>query len=162
MPKDLFSKQHASYAKYRPSYPKALIDYVMSYVENKQMAWDCATGNGQAALPLAEHFANVVATDLSEKQLAMAEARANIQYIRSEAEHTSFPENTFDLITVADGNAIISLYDSYGRTVREFKASVLKGYNHVILDQIKGFNAGSYYLRVAVNNEILNRKVVKY
>lgn len=117
MPKDLFSKQHASYAKYRPSYPKALIDYVIGYVENKQVAWDCATGNGQAALPLAEHFAKVVATDISEKQLALAEARENIQYIRSEAEHTLFAENTFNLITVAQAYHWFN-FDEFEKEVR--------------------------------------------
>lgn len=69
---------------------------------------------------------------------------------------------SFDLITVADGNAMITLFDSYGRTVREFKASILKGYNQVILDKIPNFKSGSYFLRVAVNGEILNRKVIKF
>ena len=30
-----------------------------------ERVWDCATGNGQAAIGLAEHFAHVVAPDAS-------------------------------------------------------------------------------------------------
>ncbi len=47
---DLFSTQSDLYAKYRPTYPVELIDYILSFVKEKNMVWDCATGNGQAAV----------------------------------------------------------------------------------------------------------------
>lgn len=68
---------------------------------------------------------------------------------------------SFDLITTADGTAQIVLLDNFGRVLREFRANAVKGYNHVILDKIRGFNSGTYFLRVSVNNEVLNRKIVK-
>jgi ubiquinone/menaquinone biosynthesis C-methylase UbiE len=101
MLKDLFSKQAEDYAKYRPVYPKELFDYILQFVTEKNIAWDCATGNGQAALALAHYFKKVIATDISEKQLSLAKPHANIQYQISSAEKTNFPENYFDLITVA-------------------------------------------------------------
>lgn len=101
MAKDLFSKQAALYAKYRPSYPAALIDYVLSFVDRKQTAWDCATGNGQAALLYADRFEKVFATDISEKQIAQATAHPKISYSISEAERTLFDDNAFDLITIS-------------------------------------------------------------
>ena len=101
MSKDLFSKQAQDYAKYRPVYPKELFDYILQFVEEKNIAWDCATGNGQAAFALAPHFKKVIATDISEKQLALAKPHPNIQYQISSAEQTNFPDNYFDLITVA-------------------------------------------------------------
>jgi methyltransferase family protein len=101
MAKDLFSQQAALYAKYRPSYPSALINYVLSFVNKKQHAWDCATGNGQAALLYAGYFEKVFATDTSEKQIAQATPHPKIIYSLSEAEKTSFADNSFDLITVA-------------------------------------------------------------
>ena len=70
--KDLFSAQADIYAKYRPGYPSLLIDYILSFVSQKNTAWDCATGNGQAAVLLADHFKKVFATDMSEKQLSQA------------------------------------------------------------------------------------------
>jgi hypothetical protein len=50
MPKDLFSNHASLYSKFRPSYPQELYDYVLSFVENRNKAWDCATGNGQVAV----------------------------------------------------------------------------------------------------------------
>jgi hypothetical protein len=50
MAKDLFSKQSDLYARYRPTYPKELYDYILSFVKEKNTVWDCATGNGQAQL----------------------------------------------------------------------------------------------------------------
>ncbi len=101
MSKDLFSTQATDYAKYRPGYPAALIDYILGFVERKETAWDCATGNGQAALLLAPSFKQIMATDLSEKQLLQAAPAANISYSISKAEQTSFPGNSFNLITIA-------------------------------------------------------------
>jgi Methyltransferase domain len=99
--KDLFSNQSATYAKYRPGYPEALIRYILSFVTEKKNAWDCATGNGQAAVLLANYFNQVEATDLSAKQLEHAIRRPNIRYGAGPAEKTSFPDNHFDLITIA-------------------------------------------------------------
>ncbi len=101
MSKDLFSKQASTYAKYRPGYPQELIDYILSFVDNRENAWDCATGNGQAALLLAPYFKKIFATDISEKQIDYATAHPSIVYSLSPAEKTSFDDNFFDLVTVA-------------------------------------------------------------
>jgi ubiquinone/menaquinone biosynthesis C-methylase UbiE len=101
MPKDLFSEQSKDYARYRPSYPKELFDYILQFVEERNFAWDCATGNGQAAVLLSSYFKNVEATDLSEAQIRNAVHKPNIIYRVGAAEETEFKENTFDLITVA-------------------------------------------------------------
>lgn len=101
MPKDLFSQQASLYAQYRPVYPPELFDYLLSFVQEKNVAWDCATGNGQAAAVLCNHFKKVYATDISEKQLQQALLRDNIVYSIAAAEKTDFGDNLFDCITVA-------------------------------------------------------------
>ena len=101
MAKDLFSKQSDLYARYRPGYPKELYDHILSLVKDKNIAWDCATGNGQAAIVLADHFKKVIATDISPAQIEKAKAKDNIEYLVCPAESTPFDENTFDLVTVA-------------------------------------------------------------
>ncbi len=101
MSKDLFSKQADHYALYRPVYPTVLFDYILQYVKNRKLAWDCATGNGQAAVALSDYFEKVIATDSSEKQIANAVLRPNIEYAISKAELTYFPDKSFDLVTVA-------------------------------------------------------------
>src|ERR1700730_1023241 len=99
MPKDLFSQHAPDYAKFRPTYPADLVEYIVSFVEKKETAWDCATGNGQAAVLLAKHFQQVFATDLSEGQIAAAQQLPNINYSVASAESTSFAADSFDLIT---------------------------------------------------------------
>lgn len=101
MPKDLFSRQADVYAQYRPTYPDELFEYIVSFVAEKETAWDCATGNGQAAVKLASYFKKVIATDFSEAQLSKAIPKDNITYQLSTAESTPFRDNTFDLITIA-------------------------------------------------------------
>lgn len=101
MAKDLFSNQSKIYAKYRPTYPQQLFDYIFQFVEKRKHAWDCATGNGQAANVLANHFEKVDASDISEAQIAHAIQKSNIEYHVCPAEQTHFADNSFDLITVA-------------------------------------------------------------
>jgi hypothetical protein len=98
--KDYFSGHSKIYAAFRPSYPQDLYDFIFPYVKNKVTAWDCATGNGQVAKILSLYFEKVFATDISEQQLKNAHHADNIIYSASSAEHTSFDENQFDLITV--------------------------------------------------------------
>jgi SAM-dependent methyltransferase len=101
MMKDLFSQHSKEYAAFRPSYPPALYNFIFSQTKNFDSAWDCATGNGQAANDLALRFKKVFATDLSEKQIQNAKPKINIEYSICKAEHTPFADNSFDLITVA-------------------------------------------------------------
>jgi ubiquinone/menaquinone biosynthesis C-methylase UbiE len=101
MAKDLFSEQAKNYSLFRPAYPEVLFDYILSFVKEKNSAWDCATGNGQSAIPLSRHFKKVYASDISKKQLAQAPKKENIEYFLCAAEETPFEENTFDLITVS-------------------------------------------------------------
>src|SRR5215470_7979878 len=99
--KDLFSSHSDIYAKYRPLYPKELYDFIFKHVPVKEKALDCGTGNGQAASVLAEHFKEVHATDISNKQIKNAVQKPNLHYHICKAEETPFSDNTFDLITSA-------------------------------------------------------------
>lgn len=99
--KDLFSTQAGLYAHYRPVYPPQLYDFILSSVERRDSALDCATGNGQVAHELAPHFHRVCAIDISANQLNHAERLRNVEYSVCRAEQTAFSDNSFDLITVA-------------------------------------------------------------
>ena len=98
---DLFSGHADQYAQYRIDYPADLYDFLLARVPGRETAWDCATGNGQVARALADVFAQVEATDISETQLAQAVQKSNIHYQVGPAEQTTFPDRHFDLITVA-------------------------------------------------------------
>jgi ubiquinone/menaquinone biosynthesis C-methylase UbiE len=99
--KDLFSAQSKEYASSRPTYPRGLFDFIVGLVDEKNLAWDCATGNGQAAVILAEYFKEVVASDISARQLENAQQKSNIAYQLFHAENTPLEDNSVDLITVA-------------------------------------------------------------
>lgn len=101
---DRFSKQTDSYKKFRPTYPSALYEFLFSISQSFDAAWDCGTGNGQVAVQLATEFEKVFASDISESQLANAEKRVNIEYLKFRAEQPPFEDNSLDLITV--GQAI--------------------------------------------------------
>jgi SAM-dependent methyltransferase len=129
--KDLFSANAPQYAAFRPDYPAALYDFIFSYVKNFSAAWDCATGNGQAARELSARFQQVQATDISEKQMLSGFQAANIQYAISPAEQTNFPDNFFDLITVAQAAHWFKLdkfYEEVKRVARPDAMLAIWGY----------------------------------
>lgn len=99
--KDHFSTQSSDYQKFRPVYPEALYKFLAVISPTSSCAWDCATGNGQAATGLGRFFDRVIATDASSKQLAHAMTANNIDYQLARAEQTAIADNSIDLITVA-------------------------------------------------------------
>lgn len=98
---DLFSRQAATYAASRPRYPADLYDAILAHVPGRSAAWDCATGNGQAAVDLARHFDRVIATDASAEQIAHAVPGPNVEYRVAPAERSGLPGASVDLTTVA-------------------------------------------------------------
>ncbi len=98
--KDRFSNHASQYATFRPSYPKALYDFLLANINGRNVAWDVGCGNGQVAKDLAPHFEKVLATDISAKQIENAVHAPNIFYSVCPAGKSSFPSHTFDLITV--------------------------------------------------------------
>src|SRR3954462_10060488 len=99
--KDHFSGRAASYAAYRPSYPDALFDFVAGLTTRHQVALDCATGNGQAAVGLAARFQNVIATDASASQIDNAVKHPRIDYRVAAAESSGLPRQSVNLVTAA-------------------------------------------------------------
>ena len=99
--KDHFSGHAADYRDARPSYPPALFDWLAAQVPQRELAWDCGCGNGQASIALATRFAHVFASDPSAKQIANAEPCANIHYRVEPAEQCSLPDHAASLVTVA-------------------------------------------------------------
>lgn len=99
--KDHFSAHADRYAQARPGYPDALFDWLAAQCTEKALAWDCATGNGQAAAKLARHFAKVIATDASAEQVAHAPHVRNVEYRVARAEHSGLDDASVDLVTVA-------------------------------------------------------------
>lgn len=82
-------------------YPAELFAWLASVVVRREVAWDVATGSGQAAVGLAEHFARVVASDRSRAQVLHARDRVRVAYRVALAEESGLPASSVDLVTVA-------------------------------------------------------------
>lgn len=98
--KDHFSEQSAAYARHRPRYPAELFRFLASCTRGHALAWDCATGNGQAAVALSEYFDKVVATDASVGQIGAAIEHPEVDYRVATAEDSRLDHATVDLVTV--------------------------------------------------------------
>jgi SAM-dependent methyltransferase len=119
--KDHFSRQAADYARFRPGYPRELFDYLVSIAPSRQLAWDCGTGNGQAAVALASLFDRVIATDASEKQIMNAEPHERIEYRVAPAEDSGIESETLDMIVVAQALHWFDLDRFYAEARRVLK-----------------------------------------
>src|SRR5687767_15815181 len=98
---DHFSGHSGQYAQSRPRYPDEIYAYLTSIAPARSLAWDCGTGNGQAAIGLAKHFDRVHATDASAEQISHAYPHENVSYHAELAEHVSLESSSVDLVTVA-------------------------------------------------------------
>lgn len=97
----LFSKQSDHYAAFRFDYPIELYEFIRAHSPATQQVWDCATGNGQAAVNLATTFKHVTATDINAEQIKRAPRVANISFQVLSAEEARFAAQQFDTICVA-------------------------------------------------------------
>ena len=149
--KDHFSKQAADYAQFRPRYPQKLFDYLGSIAPSRQLAWDCGTGNGQAAVGLASVFDHVVATDASEKQIASAQSHQIVEYRVAPAENSGIASETIDLIVVAQALHWFDLNRFYAEARRVLKPDGIlaaSAYNLLHIEKAIDEVVNRYYYEV--------------
>jgi ubiquinone/menaquinone biosynthesis C-methylase UbiE len=130
--KDLFGKQATDYALFRPRYPKPLFQYLTSLTKEHDLAWDCGTGNGQAAVELAQFYKSITATDPSEKQLANIEKNSKVTYQLASAEHAPLQNQSVDLVTVAQAFHWFQhdlFFNEVNRVLKPGGALAVWGYN---------------------------------
>ena len=149
--KDHFSRQAADYAKFRPSYPREFFDYLGSIAPSRQLAWDCGTGSGQAAVALASVFDRVIATDASEKQIANAQQYERVEYRVAPAENSGIESETLDLIMVAQALHWFDLDHFYAEARRVLKPNGVLGasaYNLLHIEPAIDEVVNRYYYEV--------------
>lgn len=135
--KDHFSQRAALYAVYRPHYPESLFAYLAGLTGDHALALDCGTGNGQAAVALAEHFARVVATDPSSAQLANATPRVNVEYRVAASDESGLSSRSVDLVTAAQALHwfnVTAFFVEAKRVLKDDGAIAVWGYGDPILD----------------------------
>ena len=112
-----FAGRDARYGSCRPTYPDALIRHLASLAPGRERAWDCGTGPGTAAAPLAAEFEEVIATDASEGMLAAARGHPRVRFLAAPAEDSGLPPGSVDLVPAAASVHWFDL-DAFYREVR--------------------------------------------
>ncbi|WZZ18082.1 hypothetical protein YC2023_111171 [Brassica napus] len=104
----LTEKQANEYLNARPTYPTIWYKVLAGRTSNHKVAWDVGTGNGQAALGVADYYQRVVATDIDEKPMSIAKPHPNVTYLHTPASMSDDElvsklggENSIDLIVAA-------------------------------------------------------------
>ena len=134
--KDHFSGRARLYSQYRPRYPDELFEWLGSVSPGHVVVWDCATGSGQAAVGLAKIFDRVIATDASEKQIAMAEPHPSIEYRIATAYQSGLPHESVDAVTVAQAIHWFdhdAFYDEARRVLRPHGLIAVWGYGDPVI-----------------------------
>jgi SAM-dependent methyltransferase len=121
MPADHFSSVAAHYAQSRPTYPGELFDWLAGQCAGRALAWDVGAGNGQASVALADRFDAVLATDLSEDQIARAAPHPHVEYRAAPAHRSGLAPGSADLVTVAQALHWFELDAFYAEVRRVLK-----------------------------------------
>ena len=120
--KDHFSDVAAAYAAYRPSYPAALVDFLVRVAPETRLVWDAGCGSGQLSVLLTGAFERVVATDASAEQIARAARHPKVEYRCAPAEASGLPAGVIDLATAAQATHWFDLPAYYAEVRRVTKA----------------------------------------
>jgi SAM-dependent methyltransferase len=129
---DEFSDTAGCYAVARPTYPAALFKFLADLAPARHRAWDCGTGNGQAAAGLAEFFDFVEASDASSEQIRHARPHPRVRYRVAPAQASGLPDRSVDLISVAQALHWFDRQQFYlevRRVARSGAALAVYGYN---------------------------------
>jgi ubiquinone/menaquinone biosynthesis C-methylase UbiE len=100
-PTTRFSSRANDYAKYRPTYPQAAIDWILQGMgaPDKLRVADIGAGTGISSRLFAERGAQVVAVDPNPEMLAQARKHTRIRFVTAAAEETGLPSGSFNLVT---------------------------------------------------------------
>lgn len=134
---DHFSDRAPLYARARPTYPRALGDWLGHIVPGRACAWEAGCGSGQLTTQLAERFDVVIATDASVRQLAHAPALARVRWAAATAEQAPVRDASCDLVVAAQAAHWFDLsrfFAEASRTARDGGVVALVGYGNATLD----------------------------
>ncbi|MEO5595116.1 MAG: T9SS type A sorting domain-containing protein [Chitinophagaceae bacterium] len=68
---------------------------------------------------------------------------------------------SFDAITPGDMKATISLFDGFGRLVKQKEESLYKGFNKITITDLGALSDGTYFLRIQADDRVINKRIIK-
>ena len=110
VPTNTFVGTAESYARFRPPYPRELLDDLRhrAGITGEGRLLDLACGPGRMALPLATNFSEVCAVDQEPEMIEVGRAQAeqqglsNIRWLVGRAEDVEASPGSFELITIGE------------------------------------------------------------
>jgi SAM-dependent methyltransferase len=128
---DHFSGHAGDYVKFRPRYPVEVFQWIAAKASRSDAVWDCGTGNGQAAVALADHFDRVFATDPSQQQIDQVSPHPGVTYTKASAEKSGLGNQSVDAVVTAQAIHWFDherFYQEVGRVSRPGAIIVAVGY----------------------------------
>ena len=102
---EIFTGKAEAYAKARPSYPVAAIDYICSIAPQDAVFADIGAGTGKLTVLLAERGYTVLAVEPNaDMQSQLTDTLApytNAKSVAASAESTTLPDHSVDVVTCA-------------------------------------------------------------
>lgn len=148
-PTSRFSDRAADYVKYRPTYPREAIDFVLAGLEAARIvAADVGAGTGISTRLLAERGVRVIAIEPNDAMRAAAEPHANVEWRAGTAEATGLADASVDLVLCAQAFhwfREVEALDEFARVLRprgrvalvwnnrDFEDPFTAGYREVVL-----------------------------
>lgn len=96
-----FHQGGSAYARFRPEYPPALVQFLASKSPGRAFAADIGCGSGQLTVQLAEHFGQVAGIDSSIMQITHANTHPRVKYACAPAEQLPLASHSTQLVTAA-------------------------------------------------------------
>ncbi|EAR82770.1 RNA cap guanine-N2 methyltransferase (macronuclear) [Tetrahymena thermophila SB210] len=165
---DLFGRENQgqNYDKYRPKYPSKFFELILQNLNSKENYLDVGCGTGQMLFKLNSHFKFAVGTDISEKQVSVANEKiannqeySNVKVIQCDANNiiSSLEKNSlplsYDLVTV--GQALH--WFEVEKFLHLTQSKILKQ------NQNSRFATAAYYwdgFDIDINDELLSGKQI--
>ncbi|SDQ71278.1 class I SAM-dependent methyltransferase [Pseudovibrio sp. Tun.PSC04-5.I4] len=108
-----FQSAGEAYAKFRPTYPPELAEYLAAQCSQKNLALEVGCGTGQFTGLLAHRFAKIIATDVSASQIESAKPIENVRFLVEPAEQISVESGSVNLIVAAQAAHWFNLPEFY-------------------------------------------------
>lgn len=143
-----FASGGETYARFRPEYPRALLDYLLSITPDQHHALDVGCGTGQLTHLLASGFDKVTGIDPGQSQIANAAPHDKIDYRVGPAERLPGDLSQINLITVAQAAHWFDLpafYREIARVAAPRATIALISYSVLIPDETIGERFRQFY-----------------
>lgn len=100
-PQRRFSRTVEDYRRHRPSYPDALVDWIVAHLPAAARVVDVGAGTGIFSRQLASRGLGVTGVEPNDDMRAAAEREGGARYIAGEAAALSLPPESADLVVAA-------------------------------------------------------------